>query len=52
MTIELIVADYSNKKHADDLVYLLNDYANDPMGGNEPLSEYVKANLALKLNKM
>ncbi|MBO9497249.1 GNAT family N-acetyltransferase [Thalassotalea sp. G20_0] len=52
MKIELIVADYSNKKHADDLVSLLNDYAIDPMSGNEPLDQYVKENLAKELGKV
>lgn len=52
MTIEIVVADYSNKVHADDIVYLLNDYANDPMGGGEPLSPFVKGNLALELSKV
>ena len=52
MTIETIVADYSNKKHADDLVYLLNEYALDPMGGNTPLSQYVIDNLAKELCKI
>ena len=52
MTIEVIVADYSNKKHAEDLVSLLNDYANDPMGGNESLSVFAKENLATELSKI
>ncbi len=52
MAIEVIVADYSNKKHADDLLSLLNDYANDPMGGNEELSDYTKENLAKELAKV
>ena len=52
MTIEVVVADYSNKKHAEDLVSLLNDYANDPMGGNEPLSTFAKENLTAELSKI
>gem|GEM_PF-6479214 len=33
MTIEVIRADYNNEQHAQDVVMLLNEYAVDPMGG-------------------
>ena len=52
MSIELVVADYLNKDHVNDIVFLLNDYAQDPMGGGEPLSEYVQVNLAAELAKL
>ena len=52
MNIEVVVADYSNKKQAEDLVSLLNAYATDPMGGGEPLSSFAKQNLAEKLSKL
>lgn len=52
MAIEVVVADYTNKNHAADLVSLLNDYANDPMGGSESLSAHAKQNLAAELNKI
>jgi len=52
MTTHVIVADYTNPQHADDLVTLLNNYANDPMGGGEPLPEYAQQNLAAELNKI
>jgi len=52
MTTEVIVADYSNPQHADDLVTMLNNYANDPMGGGEPLPENARQNLATELNKI
>lgn len=45
MTIELTLADFSNVEHANALVTLLDQYARDPMGGAEPLSDEVKANL-------
>lgn len=50
-TIEIVSADYSNPTHAADLIKLLNGYAQDPMGGGEPLSQYTQDNLieALKL---
>ncbi|PJE80005.1 hypothetical protein CI610_01029 [invertebrate metagenome] len=51
MTIKVIVADYLNKKHADDLISLLSEYANDPMSGNESLSAYIKENLIKELSK-
>jgi len=49
MNIELLLADYHDEKHAKDLVYLLNEYAEDPMGGGEPLSDFVRKNLIDKL---
>lgn len=52
MTTEVFVADYSNPQHANDLVAMLDNYANDPMGGGEPLPEYAKQNLAAELNKI
>ena len=52
MTIEVIVADYTNEKHAHDLISLLNNYANDPFGGDESLSAYTKENLITELNKV
>jgi ribosomal protein S18 acetylase RimI-like enzyme len=52
MSIELVVADYLNDNHAADIVYLLNDYAQDPMGGGEPLTETVCENLPAQLSKL
>jgi len=51
MPTNVIVVDYTNKTQADDLVSLLNEYANDPMGGSESLSDFAKQNLAAELNK-
>jgi len=51
MSIEIVKADYQNPKHAEDIVTLLDIYARDPMGGGEPLSDFVKANLAQELAK-
>lgn len=42
-------ADYSNPIHAKDLVLLMNEYAQDPMGGGEGLSEFCQDNLVKKL---
>ena len=52
MQIEVFVADYSDINHANDLVLLLDDYANDPMGGNEPLPDAVRNNIVNALNKI
>ena len=38
-------ADYANTRHAQVLVYMLDAYARDPMGGAEPLSDFAKRNL-------
>ena len=51
MTVTIISADFHNSKHAKDLVMLLDAYAQDPMGGGEGLSEYVKNNLVKTLAK-
>ena len=45
----IILADYHNKQHADDIVYLLNQYAKHPMGGETELKVSTKENLISKL---
>jgi len=51
VTIEVIRADYNNEQHAQDVVMLLNEYAVDPMGGGEPLSDYTTEHLITALKK-
>ncbi len=51
MNIKMLIADYHNEQHAADLLFLLNSYAEDPMGGAEPISDYVKANLISALQQ-
>ncbi|HIO92695.1 MAG TPA: GNAT family N-acetyltransferase [Leucothrix mucor] len=51
MKIDIFEADLSNPEHAEALVFLLGQYAQDPMGGNEPLSEYSQKNLVSEINK-
>ncbi|WP_349919997.1 GNAT family N-acetyltransferase [Aeromonas veronii] len=46
---EIIRADLHNPHHGEVLVYLLNEYAKDEMGGGSPLSDEVQANLAKAL---
>lgn len=47
--IKIIVADLSNDHHADAILYLLNEYARDIIGGGEDLSDFVKNNLIATL---
>lgn len=49
--IEITLADYQNPKHRQAVISMLNDYANDPMGGGEPISEDVKARLIDEMAK-
>lgn len=44
-TVHVCRADYANPRHAQVLVELLDAYAQDPMGGGEPLSDFAKQNL-------
>ena len=43
-------ADYANPEHAAALVYLLDAYASDPMGGGHPLSDFARTNLVAALS--
>ncbi len=52
MKIEVVVANYLNKQQGKDIAYLLNDYAQDPMGGGAPLSEFIIENIATELSKV
>lgn len=52
MAEHLQLVDYTDKKQATDLVFLLNNYACDPMGGNTPLSDNVKQHLAVTLSTL
>jgi len=44
LTIEPV--DYHNTRQVQDMLWLLNEYAQDPMGGGEPLRDDVKQGLA------
>jgi len=48
-SVHVCRADYSRPRHAHVLVEMLDAYAQDPMGGGEPLSEFAKTNLATSL---
>ena len=47
--LRVVRADYANLDHAAALVYLLDAYASDPMGGAHPLSAFAKTNLVAAL---
>lgn len=49
--IEIIHADPTLSKHATAIVELLDEYASDPMGGGEGLSDFTKRNLSAQLAK-
>ncbi len=51
MTVHIIRADYHNPQHQQDLLYLLDQYARDPMGGGEGLKSSVKKTLIDQLQK-
>lgn len=52
MSIEVRRVDFGNKEHGEALVHLLNAYAEDPMGGAEPLSDEVRASLVDGLSQV
>jgi ribosomal protein S18 acetylase RimI-like enzyme len=46
----LVKVDYSNPQQGRDLLALLQEYAMDPKGGGQPLSDHVKDNLLQHLS--
>ncbi len=48
---DIQIADFNNPTHASAIVFLLNEYAKDPMGGGEALSVYTQANLVAEMAK-
>lgn len=52
MKVEIAIANYHSKQHAEDIVFLLNCYACDPAGGGKALEPYVKENLIAELAKL
>lgn len=49
--INIVLVDYRNPQQGADLLFLLDSYARDPMGGGEPLNQFVKDNLLAELAK-
>ena len=52
MGLEVRKVAFENVEQGQQLVALLNAYAEDPMGGAEPLSAEVKANLVKGLSQV
>ncbi len=50
MSIKIIQVNYNNEQQGTHLIEMLDCYANDPMGGNEALSDYVAQNLVHELS--
>ena len=48
---EIRKADLTSSRDADAVVFLVNAYAMDPMGGGQELSDYAKRNLAAELRR-
>jgi ribosomal protein S18 acetylase RimI-like enzyme len=49
--IDLLLADLDVPSHANALLSLLNDYAQDPMGGGVALPVFVRENLIAEMRK-
>jgi len=49
MKIDVFTLNYQDAQHAQDMLFLLDNYALDPMGGATPLNQTVKDNLATAL---
>lgn len=43
--LKIVEADYSNRVHADAILFVTNQYAKDPMGLGEPLPDEIQKNL-------
>lgn len=52
MSATFFIADYANDEHAKAVMALLNAYAQDPMGGGEPLPEATQRDLIPALAKL
>jgi len=50
MPIKIIQANYNDSQHSSHIIEMLDCYANDPMGGNQALSDFVAQNLVYELS--
>jgi ribosomal protein S18 acetylase RimI-like enzyme len=50
--VTIIQADLDNKKHALDIVKIVDLFAQDPMGQDEPLEEEVRVDLIAEMKKV
>ncbi len=52
MKIQTVIANYTDPRQGEDLLYLLDIYSRDEMGGSAPLDEAVRRNLLQELSKL
>jgi len=52
MNIDVFTLNYQDAQHAQDMLFLLNNYALDPMGGATALNQKVQDNLVSELEKL
>ncbi len=52
MSTTVTFVDYNNQQHSNDLILLLQEYAQDPMGGGKPLNQYTVDHLTQALATM
>ena len=52
MKIDILTLNYQDAQQTLDMLFLLDNYALDPMGGSTALSQSVKNNLATELAKL
>jgi GNAT superfamily N-acetyltransferase len=52
MKVEIVIVDYQDEQQAEDILFLLDHYALDPMGGGSPLPSYTRENLLPALAKI
>ncbi len=50
--VEIIKADLDNPKHAADIVRIIDLFAKDPMGQDEPLEEEVRVDMIAEMKKI
>lgn len=50
--VEIIKADLDNPKHAADIVRIIDLFAKDPMGQDEPLEEDVRVDMIAEMKKI
>lgn len=50
--VKIVKANYANPQHQQDIPFLLDQYASDPMGGGAALDENVKSHLTEELAKI
>lgn len=50
--VKILKADLDNKKHASDIVKIVDLFARDPMGQDEPLEEEVRVDMIAEMKKV